>query len=159
MNEVDKGARHRRQDDKRGQRVAQEEKDPFGLYKTERKMRNVRRWLKTQKDIPYPTATGDTLAAMGQGDGKPKPATNRRRKEAYASARPTGIRWRDKQRNYKDAVEATRAATGKEEEEIAKSMSRLTCEYCSPVVCDDTDEALLWCGLAWSQYPRLKAHH
>jgi hypothetical protein len=48
-----------------------------------------------------------------------------------------------KQRNYKDAVEATRAATGKEADEILAKMYRPDLlEYCSIRCYDDTEEEI-----------------
>jgi DNA polymerase III subunit alpha len=42
-------------------------KDPFDLYKTERKLRNVRRWIKAQKEVPFPRHDGAALAAIDVG--------------------------------------------------------------------------------------------
>lgn len=133
------------------------EKDPFGLYKTERKMQRVRRWLKTQQDIPFPTATGATLAAMGQGDvGKAKPAVKRGRKKSYVIGKRLVYAGVVKQRNYKDAVEATRAATGKEEDEILKGMYRPDLlKYCSIRCYDDTEEEI-YVRVNRFKYPQLK---
>ena len=138
-------------------RAFTEDKDPFGLYKTERKMQRVRRWLKTQQDIPFPTATGDTLAAMGQGDtSKAKPAIKRGRKKSYVIGGRLVYAGVVKQRNYKDAVEATRAATGKEEEEIARTMYRPDLrEYCSIHCYDDTEEEI-YVRVNRFKYPTLK---
>lgn len=131
-------------------------KDPFGLYRTEQKMRRVRRWLKTQKDIPYPTATGATLAAMGQDASKAKPAVKRGRRKSYIIGGRIVYAGIVKQRNYKDAVEATRAATGKEEDEIIKAMYKPHLrEYCSIRCYDDTEEEI-YVRVNRFKYPSLK---
>lgn len=131
-------------------------KDPFGLYRTERKMQRVRRWLKAQTDIPQPTATGATLAAMGQGDGQAKPAGKRGRKHSYVIGKRLVYAGVVKQRNYKDAVEATRAATGKEADEILKTMFKPhLLEYCS-IRCYDETEEEIYVRVNRFNYPRLK---
>jgi DNA polymerase III subunit alpha len=129
-------------------------KDPFDLYKTERKMQRVRRWLKTQSDIPFPTATGATLAAMQQdqpvfnGNGSGQQGKShlrgvRKRKKSYIIGGRLVYAGVVKQRNYKDAVEATRAATGKEADEILAKMYRPDLlEYCSIRCYDDTEEEI-----------------
>jgi len=126
-------------------------KDPFGLYQTERKMARVRRWLAAQSEIPRPTATGATLAAMEQDrpafkavqQGKRPTRGVRKRRHSYIIGDRlvyTGI---VKQRNYKDAVEAARAATGREEDEIIAKMFKPNLrEYCSIRCYDDTDEEI-----------------
>jgi DNA polymerase-3 subunit alpha len=131
-------------------------KDPFGLYRTEQKMRRVRRWLRAHSEIPYPTATGATLAAMGQDISKAKPAVKRGRKKSYIIGGRLVYAGVVKQRNYKDAVEATRAATGKEEEEIARTMYRPDLrEYCSIRCYDDTEEEI-YVRVNRFKYPQLK---
>ena len=92
-------------------------KDPFGLYRTERRLKAVSRWLKTQKAVPYPTTNGEKLAAMVVED-----------------SRQTGGRWRRgplvvyagvvRRVEYKDIVEDEHSRTGKEYEEILKEIKR-----------------------------------
>jgi DNA polymerase-3 subunit alpha len=131
-------------------------KDPFGLYRTERKMHRVRRWLGTQKDIPYPTATGDTLAAMGQDKTKAIDKPRQGRKKSYVIGGRITYAGVVRQRNYKDAVEATRAATGKEADEILKTMYRPDLlEYCSIRCYDDTEEEI-YVRVNRFKYPKLK---
>jgi DNA polymerase III subunit alpha len=128
-------------------------KDPFGLYRTERKMQRVRRWLRTQTDIPYPTATGATLAAM---ESKAITEPKRGRKKSYVIGGRLVYAGVVKQRNYKDAVEATRAATGKEAEEILKNMFRPDLlSYCSIRCYDDTEEEI-YVRVNRFKYPALK---
>jgi DNA polymerase-3 subunit alpha len=129
-------------------------KDPFDLYKTERKLAAVRRWLRHQTDVPRPTATGATLAAMEQdrtaangsaATGSKAGVTRgvRKRRHSYIIGDRLTYMGVVKQRNYKDAVEATRAATGKDEEEIlAKMFKPELREYCSIRCYDDTEEEI-----------------
>jgi DNA polymerase-3 subunit alpha len=130
-------------------------KDPFDLYKTERRLARVRRWLRvSQADIPVPTATGATLAAMEQDRDRFKADGNgqqgkrftrgvRKRRHSYIIGDKLVYMGVVKQRNYKDAVEAARAATGKDEEEIlAKLFKPELREYCSIRCYDDTEEEI-----------------
>lgn len=91
--------------------------DPFGLYRTERRLRSVGKWLKTQEAVPYPTTNGDKLAAMVVED-----------------SRQTGGKWRRgplvvyagvvRRVEFKDIVEDEHSRTGKEYEDILKELNR-----------------------------------
>jgi DNA polymerase-3 subunit alpha len=92
-------------------------KDPFGLYRTERRLRAVGKWLRTQKAVPYPTTNGDKLAAM-----------------VVADSRQTGGKWQKgpvvvyagvvRKVEYKDIIEDERSRTGEEVEDILKRIKR-----------------------------------
>ena len=129
------------------------EKDPFQLYRTERRLARVRRWLAAQSDVPRPTATGATLAAMEQqkpfkaaAAGQSKAGITRgvrKKRHSYIIGDKLVYMGVVKQRNYKDAVEAARAATGKDEEEILKKLFKPELrEYCSIRCYDDTEEEI-----------------
>jgi DNA polymerase-3 subunit alpha len=92
-------------------------KDPFGLYRTERKLKAVRLWIRKQKVVPMPTHNGDALAIMKVPDN-----------------RNSGGRWIVGPRvvyfgvvrrvEYKDVIEDERSRTGEEIEDIVKRLKR-----------------------------------
>jgi DNA polymerase III subunit alpha len=88
--------------------------DPFGLYHTDRIMRRVLSWLRSQRQVPIPTHNGAQLAAINvpqneRGFGKGPYVV-------YA-----GIA---RSLNLQDAVENRRSRSGESEEEILKDMKR-----------------------------------
>src|SRR5262249_51125071 len=92
-------------------------KDPFGLYKTERKLKAVRRFLSHQDQVPVPTHDGDRLAAM-------KVDNNRRKGQRYRPG-PRVVYFGVVRRvEYKDIVEDERSRTGREVEDILAELKR-----------------------------------
>jgi Zierdtviridae DNA polymerase len=92
-------------------------KDPFGLYRTERRLRAVRAWIGTQHEVPKPTHDGTALAAIDVGQRnlvgkgfKLGPWVT------YAGV--------VKRLEIKDIVEDERSITGREVEDILKDMKR-----------------------------------
>lgn len=94
--------------------------DPFGLYRTERKLAAVNRWLRQQSEVPRPTHDGDELAAMvvEKNDRLTLPAKRFTRGPRVVYM---GVVRRVE---YKDIVEDERSRTGKEVEEILKDLKR-----------------------------------
>jgi len=92
-------------------------RDPFGLYRTERKLKAVRAWLKKQKAVPLPTHDGNALAIMKVPDW--------RQNGGRFTPGPLVVYFGVVRRvEYKDIVEDERSRTGKEYEEIIKDLKR-----------------------------------
>jgi len=92
-----------------------EAKDPFGLYRTEKRLAAVRRWLRTQKVVPMPTHDGDQLAEMKVAAFVPGQPYIKGPWVVYA-----GVVGKVE---YKDIVEDERSRTGREVEDILAELS------------------------------------
>jgi len=91
--------------------------DPFGLYRTEKKLAAVDRWLRQQKTVPQPTHNGEHLAAM---EVVKNPAPGRRFAPGPAVVYMGVVR----RVEYKDIVEDERSRSGREVEEILAELKR-----------------------------------
>lgn len=107
-------------------------KDPFGLYRTEKIMAKVLKWIKAQRTVPVPTHTGAQLAALPvlQSTGK---RYSKGPRVVYA-----GIA---RSLNMQDVIENRRSRSGENAEDILKSLKRPDLlEFCSFRCFDVTDE-------------------
>jgi Zierdtviridae DNA polymerase len=123
-------------------------KDPFELYRTEKRLASVRRWLRRHKDIPMPTHDGDQLTAM-----KVAPWVK-------------GQRWRPGPRvvyfgmvrrvEYKDIVEDERSRTGREIEDIIKDLDRPDLVKRATLHMFDTGDEEVYARVKRFDFPRLR---
>jgi DNA polymerase-3 subunit alpha len=90
-------------------------KDPFGLYKTEKRLKSVSRFIRGQSEVPRPTHNGDQLAAMKVPD-------NRRNGRKFVPGPRVVYMGVVRRVEYKDIVEDERSRTGKEVEEILANL-------------------------------------
>jgi len=95
-----------------------EARDPFGLYRTERRLATVRRWIRKQKGsgIPLPSHNGDFLAGMKVP--KWEPGTR------YVPGPRVVYFGMVRRVEIKDIVEDERSRTGREYEEIILELKR-----------------------------------
>lgn len=121
--------------------------DPFGLYRTERTLRKVREWLKTQNALPEQTHDGLQIAQVEipkTGDG----GFNKGPKIVYA-----GIALNI---NMQDVVENRHSRTGEDAESILKRIKRPDLlNFCSIRCYDDTEEEV-YVRVNRFIFPRLK---
>jgi DNA polymerase-3 subunit alpha len=91
--------------------------DPFGLYRTERKLAAVNRWLRRQREVPMPTRNGEQLASM---------EVVKNAASGFRFARGPAVVYMGVVRRveYKDIVEDERSRTGREVEEILAELKR-----------------------------------
>jgi DNA polymerase-3 subunit alpha len=125
-------------------------KDPFGLYRTEKRLRSVKRFLKGpgKGTAPFPTHDGMQLAVM-----KVKP-------------REPGSKWIPGPRviymgmvgkvEYKDVVEDERSRSGKEVEEILATLKRPDLVKRATLHCYDTSDEEVYARVNRWQFPRLQ---
>jgi DNA polymerase-3 subunit alpha len=90
-------------------------KDPFGLYKTEKRLKAVSRFIRGQGEVPRPTYNGDQLAAMKVPD-------NRHNGRKFVPGPRVVYMGVVRRVEYKDIVEDERSRTGREIEEILASL-------------------------------------
>jgi DNA polymerase-3 subunit alpha len=129
--------------------------DPFRLRLTEERLLKVRKWLKTNRNIPYPTHNGDMIAAIPvreeYGSGAAK-----ERKRNYGKGPRVVYLCVVRERNMQDAVENRRSRTGEEADAILKEMHRPELlEYCSLRCFDDSDEEV-YLRINRFTFPRLR---
>jgi DNA polymerase III subunit alpha len=124
-------------------------KDPFGLYRTEKRLNAVRRFLRANKGIaPFPTYDGKSLSEM------------------KIKQRLPGQRWIQgprvvymgmvKKVEYKDIVEDERSRTGKEVEEILKEIKRPDLIKRATLHCYDTSDEEVYARVNRFQFPKLQ---
>lgn len=125
-------------------------RDPFGLYRTEKRLAAVRRFLKTigKGTAPLPTHDGLQLAEM------------------KVKARSPGQRWAPGPRvtymgmvgkvEYKDIVEDERSRTGKEVEEILKELKRPDLVKRATLHCFDVSDEEVYARVNRWQFPKLQ---
>ena len=124
------------------------ERDPFGLYRTEKRLASVHRWLRRQKDVPLPTHDGDSLTAMHVEPWKP------------------GTRWKPgprvvyfgmvKRVEYKDIVEDERSRTGREVEDILKDLKWPHLVKRATLHMFDTGDEEVYARIHRRDFPRLR---
>jgi DNA polymerase-3 subunit alpha len=97
-----------------------EARDPFQLYRTERRLKAVRRFLGKQKHkaVPLPTMDSDQLAAMDVRKYEWKPG------KRFVPGPFVIYMGMVRRVEYKDIVEDERSRTGKEIEDILKELKR-----------------------------------
>jgi DNA polymerase III subunit alpha len=129
-------------------------RDPFGLLATEERMARALKWLKTSKDahgIPYPTHTGDEVAAEYVEETYGAEA-----KKKYGTGPKVIYAGIVRERNYQDAVENRRSRTGEEAEDILAGLYRPDLlEYCS-LRCYDTTGEEVYLRVNRFAFPKLK---
>jgi DNA polymerase-3 subunit alpha len=125
-------------------------KDPFGLYKTERRLNAVRRFLRGpgKGQAPFPTHDGDTLVGM------------------KVKQRLPGQKWVQGPRviymgmvkliEYKDIVEDERSRSGKEVEEILKEIKRPDLIKRATLHCYDVSDEEVYARVNRFQFPKLQ---
>jgi DNA polymerase-3 subunit alpha len=125
-------------------------KDPFGLYRTEKRLRSVKRFLKGpgKGTAPLPTHDGLKLAEM------------------KVTPRAPGAKWVPgprviymgmvKKVEYKDVVEDERSRSGKEVEEILKELKRPDLVKRATLHCYDVSDEEVYARVNRWQFPRLK---
>jgi DNA polymerase-3 subunit alpha len=125
-------------------------RDPFGLYRTEKRLAAVLRFLKHQGKgaAPIPTHDGDKLSGM------------------KVKQRQPGQRWVPGPRvvymgmvgkvEYKDIVEDERSRTGKEVEEILKELKRPDLVKRATLHCFDNSNEEVYARVNRWQFPRLQ---
>ena len=93
-------------------------RDPFGLYRTERRLKAAMRFLRSHRElgVPLPTYDGDQLAAMKVAPFRKGQPFIKGPAVVYAGV--------VRRVEYKDIVEDERSRTGKEIEEILKELKR-----------------------------------
>jgi DNA polymerase-3 subunit alpha len=91
--------------------------DPFGLYRTERKLASVNRWLRRQKEVPQPTHNGEQLASI-------EVVRNADRGRRFAPGPWVVYEGVVRRVEYKDIVEDERSRSGREVEEILAELKR-----------------------------------
>jgi DNA polymerase III subunit alpha len=126
------------------------EKDPFGLYRTERTMRKTIHWIKGQRGIPNPTHNGSQIAAIHVED-------NGFRQGGKFQVGPrviyAGI---VRMREYKDIVEDQRSRTGKEIEEILAGLKHPELIKNCSLRCYDVTEEEVYLRINRFKFPKLK---
>ena len=125
-------------------------KDPFGLYRTERRLASVKRFLRGQGkgSAPLPTHDGEQLAGMNVKQRQP------------------GEKWKQGPRviymgmvrkvEYKDIVEDERSRTGKEIEEILAEIKRPDLIKRATLHCFDTSDEEVYARVNRYQFPKLQ---
>jgi len=122
--------------------------DPFGLYKTEKKMKRVRKWIQKERSVPAPTHNGQQLAEIIMRDQNNGGRFTKGPRVVYA-----GIA---RSLNLQDVIENRRSRTGQTEEEILATLKRPDLlEFCSLRCYDDTDEEV-YVRVNRYQFPKLK---
>lgn len=126
-------------------------RDPFGLLRTEERMRRTLRWLRSQRKIPRPTHNGTETAEIyvEQNYG-----ANARQK--YGKGPRVVYAGIVREINYQDAVENRRSRTGEEVEEILRTLKRPDLlAYCS-IRCYDTTDEEVYLRVNRFTFPRWK---
>lgn len=95
-------------------------RDPFGLYRTEERLAKVKRWIKSQKDVPLPTHDGDQVAAIFVE----RPKFEKGKKPVWVKGPTVIYMGVVRAVEYKDIVEDMRTMTGKEYEEIIAELAK-----------------------------------
>jgi DNA polymerase III subunit alpha len=117
-------------------------KDPFGLYKTERKLKAVKKWLKADGKglAPFPTHDGAGISEIHVEKQEFKAGIRRKYKPGPRVVYMAVVR----RVEYKDIVEDERSRTGKDGEELEEWRKALKCPDLikrATLHCyDDTDE-------------------
>jgi DNA polymerase-3 subunit alpha len=125
-------------------------KDPFGLYRTEKRLAAVRRFLKGpgKGQAPLPTHDGDTLAGMKVKQRLPGQKWIQGPRVIYMGMA--------KLIEYKDIVEDERSRSGKEVEEILKEIKRPDLIKRATLHCFDTSDEEVYARVNRFQFPKLK---
>jgi DNA polymerase-3 subunit alpha len=125
-------------------------KDPFGLYKTEKRLAAVRRFLRGagRGQAPLPTHDGEQLAAM------------------RTKIPEKGQKWKPGQRviymgmarsvEYSDLVEDERSRTGREVEDILKELKRPDLIKRATIHCYDTSDEEVYARISRWKFPHMK---
>jgi DNA polymerase-3 subunit alpha len=125
-------------------------KDPFGLYRTEKRLAAVKRFLKGpgKGTAPFPTHDGQSLAVM------------------KVTPRAPGSKWIPGPRviymgmvgkvEYKDIIEDERSRTGKEVEEILKEIKRPDLVKRATLHCYDPSDEEVYARINRWKFPRLQ---
>jgi DNA polymerase III subunit alpha len=128
--------------------------DPFGLYRTERRMKSVTRFLKHQKEVPLPTHDGDTLATMVvERWDKTKIRTGQKRR--YNPGPLVVYAGVVRRVEYKDIVEDERSRTGKDIEEILADLKRPDLIKRATLHMYDTTDEEVYARINRWQFPKL----
>jgi DNA polymerase-3 subunit alpha len=125
-------------------------KDPFGLYKTEKRLNAVKRFLRGpgKGQAPFPTHDGDTLTGMKVKQRLPGQKWVRGPRVIYMGM--------VKLIEYKDIVEDERSRTGKEVEEILKEIKRPDLIKRATLHCYDTSDEEVYARVNRFQFPKLQ---
>jgi len=124
------------------------ERDPFGLYRTEKRLASVRRWLRRQKEIPMPTHDGDTLAAMEVEPWEPG--------KRYVAGPYVVYFGMVKKVEYKDVAEDERSRTGRELEDILAELKRPDLLKRATLHMFDTGDEEVYARIHRYDFPRLR---
>jgi DNA polymerase III subunit alpha len=127
-----------------------EAKDPFGLYRTERRLGAVRRFLRGKGKglAPVPTHDGAQLAKMSVRTRLPG--------ERWVPGPKVIYMGMVRKVEYKDIVEDERSRTGKEVEEILKEIKRPDLIKRATLHCFDTSDEEVYARVNRFQFPKLQ---
>jgi DNA polymerase-3 subunit alpha len=126
-------------------------KDPFGLYRTEKRLASVKRFLRGpgKGQAPLPTHDGDKLASIKMAARKP------------------GDRWKSgpnivymgmvRKVEYKDIIEDIRSRTGKDVEDIIKELDDPTLLKRATLHCYDNTDEEVYGRINQRQFPKLQS--
>lgn len=121
-------------------------KDPFGLHRTEKIMKKVLAWTKTQKSVPGPTHNGEQLAAIRMKDNG----------RGYSKGPHVVYAGIARSLNMQDVIENRRSRSGEDAEDILKTLKRPDLlEFCS-LRCFDTTDEEVYVRVNRFTFPKLK---
>jgi DNA polymerase-3 subunit alpha len=125
-------------------------KDPFGLYKTEKRLASVKRYLrgKGKGDAPLPTHDGNKLALMNIGQSKTQKRWVQGPRVIYMGM--------VRKVEYKDIVEDERSRSGREVEEILKTIKRPDLIKRATLHCFDTSDEEVYARVNRWKFPELQ---
>lgn len=113
-------------------------RDPFGLYRTEKKLKAVKKWIRLeQSTVPWPTHDGAEIAAIHVEKQEFKPGVRRKFKPGPRVIYMGVVR----RVEYKDIAEDERSRSGREMEDILADLYRPDLLKRATLHCyDDGDE-------------------
>jgi DNA polymerase-3 subunit alpha len=125
-------------------------KDPFGLYRTEKRLAAVMRFLRGKgRDVaPLPTHNGEELSVIHVEPGKPG--------SRWIPGPPVIYMGMVGKIEYKDIIEDKRSRTGMEIEEIMKTMKRPDLKRRVTIHCYDTTDEEVYARVNRWKFPELQ---
>ncbi len=125
--------------------------DPFGLYRTEKRLAAVRRWIKQQRSVPMPTHDGDQVAAIKVEKQDFTPGQKRKYKPGPRVVYMGMVR----RVEYKDIAEDERSRSGKEMEQILAELYRPDLLKRATLHCYDATDEEVYLRINRFRFPAL----